>query len=321
MIGRSVARLLLAFGLIGCGGTGSPTSGEPDPIDDTVVIPPRGTDTTFDVATWNIQFFGSPSGGPADDARQLRRVRDIVRGADFDLWGVQEISDAHDFEMLLAELPGYAGLLANDASVANGPAYYSGFDDTELKVGILYKPSVVNVLQARVVLTDLDFEFAGRPPLQLRIRVTVDGETRDATVLVLHAKAGADGASWERRRDAAIGLKAYLEDRWPGDPVLVVGDWNDVVDGSIVQGRESPYRVFGAEGRVWTFVTAPLSTAGETSILGFTSVIDHILASNESAVWLATDSPEVFRVDDLISGYANVVSDHLPVLARFEFSD
>ncbi len=302
-----------------CGGDASPAGPGPgtEPPDEPIAIPARGTAGTFDVGTWNIQFFGAPDEGPADDLTQLRRVRDVVLGTDLDVWGVQEISDAADFAALLGQLPGYAGLLADDPSVANGAAHYADTGADELKVGLIYKPDLVQVLDARVVLTDLDFEFAGRPPLELRVRVSVGGVAQEVILLVLHAKADAEVASWERRAAAADGLKSHLDGSWRDEPVLVVGDWNDDVDQSISPGLDTPYRSLVDAAPEWVFVTAPLTAAGETSILGFDDMIDHILASDESAAWHEPGSSEVYRVDGFIPGYRDNTSDHLPVVARF----
>lgn len=317
---RPIPGFLLLFLLLqACGGTSSPSDPGPAPVDTVISVPPRGTATTFDLATWNIQYFGSPGGGPTNDAVQLRRVRDVMTGAEMDLWGVQEISDEDDFADLMAELPGYRGLLANDPSVADGASYYEDFNGTELKVGIVYDPTVVEVLAARVVLTELDFEFAGRPPLELRLRVSLGEASREVVLLVLHAKAGADGVSWERRAAAAKGLRSHLDSTWPDVPVFVVGDWNDDIDTSIVPGRESPYEPLVSSAPLWVFPTSSLTAAGQTSIIGYDDVIDHILASDEGMAWYEEDSAVVYRVDDIIPRYEATTSDHLPVLARFRW--
>jgi hypothetical protein len=57
-------------------------------------LPPIGTDASLDIATWNIEWFGSPSNGPTDDARQLENVRMVIEQSEIDLWAVEEIADA-----------------------------------------------------------------------------------------------------------------------------------------------------------------------------------------------------------------------------------
>ena len=290
----------------------------PDPpgLPAPVAVPAMGTDATFDVATWNLLFFGSPSSGPSDEALQLARVRDVIVGTDADLWAVQEVVGAAAFAELLAELPGYGGLLANDPEVVDGAAFYHA---SELKVGLVYKRSAVELASARVVLGELNYEFAGRPPLEVRMRVSAGGGgvVQDVVVLVLHAKANPDAESWERRTAASEGLKEYLDATWPSEPLLVPGDWNDDLDESIAVGRDTPYRNFLDAAPEWVFPTATLGAGGATSVIGFDDVIDHVLASDEAIAWYEAGSALVYRVDEYVPRYRDTTSDHLPVLTRF----
>jgi len=307
--------LLLCLALAGCDGSGS---GPADPgRDDTVVIPPRGTDASLDVGTWNLNWFGDPGNGPADEALQLRRVRDVLKGVDLDVWGLQEVVGQAHFAALLDSLPGYAGLLANDAAVAGGAASYSDFGGAEQKVALVYKTSVVEVAGARIILADKDHEFAGRPPLEVRVRVRTGATSQDGVLIVLHAKADSLQASWARRRDASMALKAYLDTAWPTARVWVLGDFNDDVDTSISPGNPSPYANFVAEPAKWSFVTATLSATRTGTFVGRADAIDHILVSDENSATYVTGSVEAYKVDAYIGSYAATVSDHYPVLARF----
>ena len=123
-----------------------------------------GTDATLDVATWNIEWFGSPTNGPSD-ARQLANVRAVIDQADIDLWGVQEISDPDDFNALLDGLgDGYTGVLATESGTQ--------------RIGFLYKTEVFSNVVVRHILSTFSEAFAGRPPLQLEADVTLGDETR-----------------------------------------------------------------------------------------------------------------------------------------------
>ncbi|MYB06154.1 MAG: endonuclease [Gemmatimonadetes bacterium] len=311
--------LLLPLAVTACGG-GSPAAPipgpepEPDPLPQPIAIPAQGTAATLDLATWNLLNFGSTGQGPRDEPLQLARIRDVILGTDADLWGVQEVTSASAFTTLLSHLPGYAGLLANDSSVAGGPDSYS---DGEIKVGLIFKTSVVEVTGARIILAELDHEFAGRPPLEMRVRFNHGNVANPAVVIVLHAKADQQVASWERRAAAAAGLKEYLDAELADEVVLVPGDWNDDVDESITSGRDTPYRPFVDAAPEWVFPTAELTATGVTSILGFDDVIDHILASNEIMPAYEPGSALVYRVDEYIPDYRDTTSDHLPVLVRF----
>jgi len=303
--------LVLALGACGA------CSGTSEPSDVPIAIPSRGTAQTFDVGTWNVSWFGDTGNGPDDETLQLRRVRDVIRGADLDLWGLEEVVGGTHFSQLIADLPGYSGLLANDPSVGGGAASYSGFGGREQKVALVYKTSAVEVVGAKIILADKDHEFAGRPPLEVRIRIRVGGVTQDGVAIVMHAKADAEEASWARRRDVSSALKAYLDATWPTARVWVIGDFNDDVDVSISGARASPYANFVSDPVRWTFLTAELSSSGTGTMLGYSDAIDHILVSDETAATYVTGSVEAFRVDTWITPYRTSTSDHYPVLARF----
>jgi endonuclease/exonuclease/phosphatase family metal-dependent hydrolase len=316
------ARLLAALLILGVsacgGGDPAPSPAEPEaPVDVPVAVPSRGDAGTLDVATWNIEWFGDSGRGPANDQVQAWRVRDVIVGADLDLWGLQEITSGADFADLLVQLPAYDGFLADNPLVEGGAASYSDFDGNEQKVGLIWRRGEIEVLSADIVLTESDFDFAGRPPLRVRLRSTVGGGDEELVVLVLHAKASTDAESWERRRAASVAMKAWLDENHPEDRVVVLGDFNDDLDESIRTGSPTPYRNFLDDPEGWSFVTEPLTLAGQTSTIGFDDVIDHILVSNEVDARYEEGSAEVFRLDRVIAGYGDTTSDHYPVLARF----
>ncbi|HVH12538.1 MAG TPA: lamin tail domain-containing protein [Longimicrobium sp.] len=280
------------------------------------VIPAKGTASTLDVATWNIEWFGSTGNGPTNETLQLQNARDVINGTQFDIWGVAEIVDQTAWNNLESQLTGYSGFLASESTVTNGSAYYSA---SEQKVGILYRSSIATLLGAKVILTANDADFAGRPPLEVRLQVTLNGTTETVVVIVLHMKAFDDVPSWQRRANASAALKAYLDSTWPTQKVIVVGDWNDDVDTSITAGQATPYQNFVSDAADYSFPTRALSLAGISSTTGYPDIIDHHLATNELAATLVPGSTEVYRVDSYISSYDATTSDHFPVLTRYTF--
>ncbi|MEM6326419.1 MAG: endonuclease/exonuclease/phosphatase family protein, partial [Bacteroidota bacterium] len=136
-------------------------------------LPPQGTEATFDVATWNIENFGTGSGGTA----QREAAAEIIRQADVDLWALQEIVDANDFTALLQELnaDGYVGVLGPSPSAGNQRLAY------------IYKEDVVTVLFTRTVLQGNEFAFASRLPFEMRANVTVNGQAQTLWILNFHA--------------------------------------------------------------------------------------------------------------------------------------
>ncbi len=313
--------LLLASLAASCGRTPEEPAGpepEPGPVPpaEPIVIPPRGMDATLDLGTWNLQWFGSSSNGPSNESLQLSNVRDVIAGSDLDIWGLVEVVGSSRFQTLVSELPGYAGLLANDPSVKDGAFYYS---INEQKVGLLYKTSLASVVSARLILTSHDSDFAGRPPLEVLMRVSLNDHTEDLVVIALHAKAFNDEAAWLRRSNASQALHAYLDSTWPSTKVMVLGDWNDDVDTSITPGMASPYQNFVDDSLDYSFPTRSLSDSLISTTLSYPDAIDHQLVSNELQVDYVSGSVEAYRVDSYIPNYRNTTSDHLPVLSRYDW--
>lgn len=279
-----------------------------------VVVPARGGASTLDVGEWNLEWFGSTGMGPTNESLQLQNAHDVIAGADLDLWGVEEIVSATQFNTLVGGLPGYAGLLANSASVTNGSSYYTS---AEQKVGVIYKTSVVTINSAKIILTANDYDFGGRPPLELSTTLTVGGSSINAIVIVLHAKATGDTDSYNRRKNGSLALKAYLDSTYPTQKVFVVGDFNDDLDTSISAGKTSPYANFVSDAGDYTFLSKEFTDAGESTTASYPEAIDHHLVTNELVPLYIAGSAEVYRVDQYIPSYSSTTSDHFPTLTRY----
>ncbi|MCP3139527.1 lamin tail domain-containing protein [Pyxidicoccus xibeiensis] len=263
------------------------------------------------VANWNIEFFGQADAGPSNEALQLTNVQAVIADAGADVWGLAEIVSTAQFNELKTRLPGYDGFLADDSMrVSSGSSYY---DENEQKLGVLFKSGVVQVLRAEVVLTQYNFEFAGRPPLRVDLRVTRGGSSMEMTVMVVHLKAMATTSDYNRRQASAVALKNYLDTNLPTQRVMVVGDWNDDVDTSTT-GQDTPFRNFVDDTARYTFTTQALTYRSSTSSGG--GFIDHQLATNEMIASYVPSSAVVIQPS--ITGYRNNTSDHYPILSRFD---
>jgi hypothetical protein len=110
-----------------------------------VTIPAKGTATTLDFGSWNLEWFGDTANGPTNETLQRTNVHDVLAGADMDIWGVAEVVSLSQWNTMESQLPGYTGFLANESNVVNGAAFYSDFGNAEQKVGILYKSALATV--------------------------------------------------------------------------------------------------------------------------------------------------------------------------------
>lgn len=317
---RPTSRHLAALVIVLGGSCASPTAPEESSLRQAVgtlaLIPPRGAALDLDVATWNLEWFGSAGLGPTNDTLQFNNVRDVLAGADQDLWGLQEIVDTTVFRALVNAVPGYAGLVASDPQVTGGASSYGA---SEQKVALLYRTSVATVLGAKVILTANDADFGGRPPVEYQLRVTLNGATEDVVVIVLHAKAFADLTSWTRRQAGATALKQYLDTTWPTQKVFVIGDFNDDMDTSILAGSASPYAAFVTDNAGYLVPTKALSDAGVSSTVSYPDIIDHQVVTDEAGARYRAGSATAYRVDAWIPNYGPTTTDHFPVLARYAF--
>ena len=299
-----------------------------------ITVTPRGDAATLDVASWNLEFFGTTS--PTDradtspnDATQFERVQAVVSQSGIDVWGFQEVSDGDDFARLLDSLAagGYGGVLGPNVSSPNEP-----FDQ---KLAFVYDTRVVTVLGTQTLFEGApgaSTEFAGRLPLEMRARVSLGGATREVRFVVFHAKAGAnDPDSYDRRVAAAARLKAYTDGRIAaGEAVVVLGDFNDELTRA-TRGSTfaSPYAAFVADAS-YTAATLATEEAGLPTFCGSSdacssgNTIDHILLSAATLTFVpATGNPQRQRYGELLAGitqYTATTSDHLPVLANVSIS-
>jgi hypothetical protein len=279
-----------------------------------VVVPPKGNATSLDIGAWNIEWFGDTGNGPTDENLQRDNVADVLLGTDMDMWGLEEVVSTAQFNQVMAKLPAYRGFLSDNALVQQGSQWYT---DTEQKLGFVYKCNVVTVQNAKVILTSANNAFAGRPPLEVTVKVTLNGATMDLVVIVLHAKCCNDADSWTRRRDASDALKPYLDSTYPTQKVIVIGDFNDDLDMSITSGSPTPYANFLADTAKYSFISKVLTDTKVPTTGGFTTAIDHHLATNEMAAQFIAGSMTAYQLNSIITNYNSTTTDHYPVLSRY----
>lgn len=281
-------------------------------------VPPRGADDTFEIATWNLEFFGEPSQGPSD-AVQLNNVAAVIEQAEIDLWAVQEVVDQTEWSQLVTRLQalGYSGRLG--PQVSSSPTF-------DQKLAFIYNTSVVQVVRTQPILESVDYEFGGREPFEMQANVTVGGASRTVYIINVHAKASTGAEDYNRRQAGAVALKGHIDDRIArGEEVILLGDFNDYLVGSTRGGSvASPYDGFVQdpnyvlaslpleENFVFTYCRSASCSSGDTR--------DHLLfTSGLSDVYVAESTDRYGEVLSGVSNYVTSTSDHIPVLARFSF--
>lgn len=261
-------------------------------------------DETFDIVTWNIEWFGSGTDGPEDDVLQFKNVKTVIEAIDADVYALQEISNKSLFNELADSLTEYSGIFA-DYSQTQNTAY-------------LYKESSIQRRDSRLItsgMTQSDWAN-GRYPFYFKFNATINDEVKEIHAFNIHAKAFAEQSDYDQRVNASTQLKTYMDNNHADDNVFFLGDFNDEILESTVDGNESPYKNFDDDVE-YTIVSKSLEEAGFTSYTSL-SMIDHIVFSSELSdeYFMGTE-----RLENplYVGSYLSTTSDHFPVWVRFQW--
>ena len=275
-------------------------------------IPNLNDENRLDVATWNIEWFGHSSSGPSNEETQLANATKLLVGFDFDIVGVCEISDVAYWNKLLNNCSDYQGVL-------------STWNQTQ-KTGLLFKKDQFDFIYQKHILPNFDYEFAsGRLPLEVGLMPKrADWNPKDTLrVWVLHMKANTGSSSskvkaYNRRYNAGVALKMYIDRLGSRNKGLVLGDWNDDFDESILSGYATPFSNWLKDTN-YTVLSYPLSLAGKKSTVSYNSMIDHIVATPGFKDLEIEDSTFALYCEPWISGFGNNTSDHYPISSRLKW--
>jgi len=271
-------------------------------------------DDTFEIVTWNLEWFGSPLNGPDDEDLQMRNAAAIMNRLDADVFALQEITSKSALKALANRLTGYRSFVAEHIQI-------------EQKTAFIYKTSTIDSLSATPINTFQDRDdWAQRLPFKFTLSFQTGGDSQRLNIVNIHAKANTGNfterqESFQKRLRAADDLHRYMSELSPNEFLILAGDYNDDVDISIFDNRSTPYDDFVNDNRNFRVLTAELSEKGKRSTVRFADMIDHITISDELFSSFIAGSQQVFRADDIISDFGNTTSDHFPVISVFDFSN
>lgn len=289
--------LLILFLFTGCNQRSVQPDDDKDPDNPNRLVNAVGTENKFDIATWNIENF------PISGKTTIGYVSQLIKDLDIDLFGLQEMDNKTDFDTLLNRLgDDYSGVISN---------YPTDF----LKLGIIYKKDFISITNVnQIFIGDYDFP---RPPLITYVEVKQQNlVVFDFTLIVNHLKAFGDSTSEGRRRRACAKLHEYINTNILNSAdkdVILLGDLNDELDDEPYE--ENVFKVFLDDTANYKFLTYDL--IGQASYPGFSSLIDHILITNDAQSEYGNGTTRIIDLDYQFSGYSTYVSDHRPVLAQF----
>jgi len=272
-------------------------------------IPNLDRSDRLDVLTWNIEWFGDANNGPLNEQTQLNNAVNIINSTNCDIIGLCEISSISYWNSLLNSCSNYSGVI-------------STWSQTQ-KTALLFKKSEYKLVYSKHILDNYEYEFGGgRLPLEVCLVSNNKNNSIDTLrVWVIHMKANTGSSSskitaYNRRYDASILLKSHLASFGSDNKGLVIGDWNDDFDQSILSGYNTPYGNWLKDTN-FTVATYSLTVNGDRSTAGYPNMIDHIVANAGLKGTCVIDSSSVLYANNWISGFSNNTSDHYPVYAKF----
>ena len=310
-------------------------------------------DQTLDIAAWNFEFFGADAGtiscpngttlaynnfGPTDEAKQQANATTVLTKLNADIISAEEISNLVRFDAAVKAMPGsYSYVCSNrfsyyfqdecDQTPSGNPPIVFGPTKYAQKVCVIYNMATVTpVLAETKALLDGKYNYpnasnwsSGRLPFLFVANVTINGLTQKIHVVALHAKSGSATADYNRRKQDVIDLKAELDANYADANIVILGDYNDKLNGSIATGQQSSYQPFVTDATNYSAITLPLENQGCSTFNASASFIDHIITSSELAKGYVGNSAYVLQPFS-IPNYGNTTSDHNPVEARFDLS-
>jgi len=268
-----------------------------------------GTDSTFEVATWNIEWF------PKDGQTTVDYVAQIIEALDVDLIAMQELDDTDMFDQMMGSLQDYVGYYES--------GWFAG-------LAYIYKPGAIEINDIYEIYTTEEY-WNAFPRSPMVMDLTFNGE--NIFVINNHYKCCGDGVldygnsgdEEYRRYMANELLKQYIDVNMPDSKVILLGDLNDILTDAV--GNNVFQMILNdTENYLFADLEIEQGSSSNWSYPTWPSHLDHILVTSELFDALENDGSAVstIRVDDHFPGgwwsYDGAVSDHRPVAMRLDFS-
>jgi endonuclease/exonuclease/phosphatase family metal-dependent hydrolase len=268
-------------------------------------IPAFGTDSTFEVITWNIEWF------PKNGQTTVDYVKEIIEDLDVDLIAMQELDDTIVFNQMMSQLQNYKAYYES--------SWFAG-------LAFIYNSAIIEVDTIYEIYTT---EPYWRPFPRSPMVMELNHLGQEYVVINNHFKCCGDGVldindpydEETRRLDASNLLKAYIDDYFVNERVIMTGDLNDLLV------EDNPYnnvfKAFINDPENYLFVDMEIAEGGEYnwSYPSWPSHLDHILINKPLFDDFENEGSQVetIRLDDYFDSFyqydANV-SDHRPVAIK-----
>ena len=267
-----------------------------------------GTDSTFEIMTWNIEWF------PKNGQTTVDSVTKIIQQLDVDLIAMQELDNTQMFDAMMVELTEFSGYYES--------LWFAG-------LAYIYKPDVIEINDIYEIYTTYEYwNVFPRSPMVMDLNFM--GE--NIFVINNHFKCcgdeildfGNEEDEEYRRYMASDLLKEYVDTNLPNENVVILGDLNDIL--TDVEAN-NVFQMFldDAENYLFADLEIAQGSSENWSYPWWPSHIDHILITNElfDDFNHANSEIQTIKIDEFLAGgfdeYYENISDHRPVALKLDF--
>ncbi|NJM27364.1 MAG: hypothetical protein HC856_02230 [Pseudanabaena sp. RU_4_16] len=274
----------------------------------------RGSDRFLDIITWNIRFFNQR------DRKRVRTIRNLMEELNADIFVLQEIEEG--------ALDGIAEDLIDSGAGLYKTAY--GTTGGEQRVAFMYDTEWVKAAsnidelfpeKPTVEVAGGVKEIFPRLPLHTKFVAFNEKDPFDFELVGVHLKSKRGGGGAQRTQAAKLLAQWVQKAVASEEDIIITGDWNSPEDSA----EWKPFKDLEIQGKV-KFSSLNndepsfLSAGGRTSRIDLVGITERtpIIEDKVTVVrWrdLKTDN------EDVLKQVIDTISDHLPVLTRFYFSD
>ncbi len=267
-----------------------------------------GTDSTFEILTWNIEWF------PKNGQTTADYVTAIIQTLDVDVLAIQEVDDTDMFDQMLQNLTDYEGYYES--------AWFAG-------LAYIYKTDVIEINDIYEIYTTAPY-WSPFPRSPMVMDMTYLGE--NILIINNHFKCCGDGYldlddpdDEETRRYLASNLlKEYIDTNFSNNNVIVLGDLNDILTDDT---ENNVFQMILNDSENYLFADMEIATgnSSEWSYPWWPSHIDHILITNELFDEFENERSKIqtIKIEEFMDGgfdeYYENISDHRPVALKLEF--
>lgn len=276
-------------------------------------------DSVYTLASWNIKWMGDASNCSCDITIQRNNVIQFLKELQPEIVALQEIVNDVALNTTVT-----AGLGANFGStVSTFGSFADNITDIDYpdcqKLSYIYNKDLFRLNFAypfsktynqNIVNTSSIFS-SGRFPYAANFTFATDGS--QLNIFNLHAKAGDGNSDFNRRLQGANVIRDSNDVRYKNDRLIVIGDFNDYLEGTISTNSFSPYQFM--QNANMTGISKP-SRYPKLNSYAFNSGIIDNLCANTKAMQDFTGSFTIFEeMGNIFDNYKYTTSDHYPIFS------